>query len=241
MAEGGRRGVGSRQVGGNGREQGERRVGRGRGRRVTAAAKRPSCPRRKRRTRREHGRASWRGERSRMTGCPRSCARASPVLMTQSVATARASQSRSARSGFVIRVRCHGQPPRLSTLKPCSIQVRTPYQDTVQAEGARSVRMSHGSLSPGFQHATRVQSRRREAAWNAVPRPLQLHPCCGTRERSGTARLRPSGQKAPPVLMRKNGRHPRRTMRRKSRARVESTIGEHHNGAPPRNDGAHSA
>src|SRR4029434_8528798 len=71
-----------------------------------------------------------------------------PTLSSHKVATATASHRRAARSGWVMRVRCHCQPARLVILKPCSIQARTPYQQAVLASGGRSVKINHGSLSP---------------------------------------------------------------------------------------------
>src|SRR5205085_658685 len=84
---------------------------------------------------------------------------------SQRVATATASQRRAARSGSVMRVRCHCQPARLISLKLCSIQVRRPYQATSHAAGGRSVRISQGSWYPSPYQATRVQSR-------LAPRPF---------------------------------------------------------------------
>ena len=80
-----------------------------------------------------------------------------PTLRSHRVATATASHRRAARSGLVMWVRCHGQPARLVILKPCSIHARNPYQQAVLASGGRSVRITHGSLSPASQQASRVQ------------------------------------------------------------------------------------
>ena len=71
---------------------------------------------------------------------------APPTLSSHNVATATASHSRAARSGALMRVRCHCQPARLVILKPCSIQARRPYQPASLASGGRSVRISQGSL-----------------------------------------------------------------------------------------------
>lgn len=63
---------------------------------------------------------------------------APPTLTSHKVATATASHSRAARAGCAMRVRCHCQPPRLVSLKLCSIQARRPYQAAVLASGGRS-------------------------------------------------------------------------------------------------------
>src|SRR6185503_15552365 len=62
-----------------------------------------------------------------------------PTLRSHNVATATANHNRAARWGSLIRVRCHCHPPRLVTLKPCSIQARKPYQHASPALGARCV------------------------------------------------------------------------------------------------------
>ena len=56
-----------------------------------------------------------------------------PTLNIQYVAIATPSHRRSARSGSVMRVRCHCQPARFVILNPCSIQARIPYQQASQA------------------------------------------------------------------------------------------------------------
>jgi hypothetical protein len=54
------------------------------------------------------------------------------------------SSMRTARSGWVFRVRCHCQPARLRHFNCCSIQARNPYQPASLASGGRSVRISQG-------------------------------------------------------------------------------------------------
>ena len=76
-----------------------------------------------------------------------------------------------ARSGSVMRVRCHCQPPRLVTLNPCSIHARSPYQPASATSGGKSVRSSHTSAQPALRHASRVQRRRLGLPWKAVPVP----------------------------------------------------------------------
>src|SRR5262245_917106 len=98
-------------------------------------------------------RVAWRGRdagqsaaargSSVLTG--REAAARPPTLSTHTVATATATHNRAARWGALMRVRCHGHPPRLVTLKPCSIQVRNPYQHAFPALGARAVSNNHGS------------------------------------------------------------------------------------------------
>jgi hypothetical protein len=79
-----------------------------------------------------------------------------PTLSSPKVATATASHRRAARSGLVMRVRCHGHPARLVLVKPCSIQARKPSQQAVLASGGTSVRINHGALSLASQHASNV-------------------------------------------------------------------------------------
>jgi len=95
---------------------------------------------------------------------------------SHNVATATASHKRAARWGAVIRVRCHCQPARLVTLKPCSIQARRPYQHASLVVGGRAVRMNQGAVSPSSQQASKVHARRRGARLKAVPVPRQRRP-----------------------------------------------------------------
>src|SRR5512144_2053092 len=61
-----------------------------------------------------------------------------PTDSSHQVAIAMANHRRSARAGSSMRVYCHCQPPRLIRLKPCSIQVRNPYQQAWAACGDTS-------------------------------------------------------------------------------------------------------
>lgn len=79
-----------------------------------------------------------------------------PTSTSHSVATASTTHNRSARAGSVIRVRCHGHPPRLITLNPCSIQLRKAYQHGSAAPGGKSVSTSHGSAHPAARQANSV-------------------------------------------------------------------------------------
>src|ERR1700677_3242246 len=79
-----------------------------------------------------------------------------PTRNSHSVATATASHRRSARCGASIRVCCHCHPPLLLSLKPCSIQLRKPYQEASPCPGARSLRISHGSLCPAPHQPSNV-------------------------------------------------------------------------------------
>jgi hypothetical protein len=74
-----------------------------------------------------------------------------PTLTVHKVATAKASQSRSARAGASILVCSQCQPPRLLSLKPHSIQARNAYHATSTVVGGRSVRIHQGSRYPASQ------------------------------------------------------------------------------------------
>ncbi len=136
-----------------------------------------------------------------------------PTRKSYNVATATANHRREARPGSLIRVRCNCHPARLVTLKPCSIQARSPYQAASLASGGTSVRINHGSLSPASQRAKSVQSTCRPCPFKAVPRPLHDVPTSGTKLPSGRDRGEPSGRNVPPLLLRKNGCQPNRTRR----------------------------
>jgi hypothetical protein len=82
-------------------------------------------------------------------------------------------------------VRCHCQPARLMHLNCCSIQARSPYQPASLASGGRSVRISHGSVSPSSQQASRVHRSRRWGRLKAVPVPRQQVPGWGTKLSKG--------------------------------------------------------
>src|SRR5581483_4299959 len=128
---------------------------------------------------------------------------APPTLTTQSVATARASHRRLARSGSVILVCCQPHPPRLRSLNPASIQVRRLYHATSAWRGDRSVRISQGSRCPTPQDTKSVQ--RSGAVAKRSTRPLQVLPTLGARPRGGRKRLCPTRRYCPPWLMRRNG------------------------------------
>ena len=68
-----------------------------------------------------------------------------PTASTYRVATASTSHNRSTRSGSVIRVACHCQPPLLSSLNPPSIHDLIPYHSPSAWSGSRSVTRNHGS------------------------------------------------------------------------------------------------
>src|SRR6266481_2542024 len=92
-------------------------------------------------------------------------------------------------------------------------------------------------LNPGPQ-ASRVQWSCRWRPLKAMPVPCQEVPGSGTKVCSGTPRTWPLGRKVPPVLMRKNGCHPRRVMRRNSqrayKPRSASTMTVHDAGTARR-------
>src|SRR5205807_3064829 len=97
------------------------------------------------------GRAGWgtRAVTSRTVLAGLVSSAAPPTLTPPQGAPATARPRRAARAGWGIRVRCHGQPARLVSVKPCSIQARRPYQQAVLAAGGSAVRSTHGSCSPG--------------------------------------------------------------------------------------------
>ena len=61
-----------------------------------------------------------------------------PTTSTYRVATASTSHNRSTRSGSVIRVACHCQPPRFNSLNPPSIHDLIPYYSPSAWSGSRS-------------------------------------------------------------------------------------------------------
>src|SRR3954470_24343827 len=128
-----------------------------------------------------------------------------PHRNSHSVATTRASHSRSARCGSSLRVCCPCQPPLLLSLNPCSIQLGKPYQEASPCCGVISLRISHGSLYPEPHQPSNVPALCRPGVEKAVPWPLQLIPTFGTSFLSDTKRREPSGRKRPPPLMRISG------------------------------------
>src|ERR1051326_4945684 len=131
-----------------------------------------------------------------------------PTRNSQKVATAIASHSRVARWGSSIRVCCHCHPPLLTSLNPCSIQLRSPYQEAAPCCGKRSLKINHGSSCPTPHQPSNVPAICRLGVENAVPAPHQLLPCRGTIRLSGKKDLAPSGRKRPPALMRISGCQP---------------------------------
>src|SRR5579884_2873463 len=109
-----------------------------------------------------------------------------PTLTSHSVAAAMTTHKRAARSGSLIRVACHGQPPRMVSLNPRSIQIRSPYQHGSQEAEARSVRINQGFWWPSSQRAGSVQARGHVE--KAVPLPNQLVPVCGAKVSNATKR-----------------------------------------------------
>jgi hypothetical protein len=113
-------------------------------------------------------------------------------------------------------------------LNCCSIQARRPYQPAALASGGKSVRISQGSVYPSSQQASKVQRSRRAGLLKAVPVPCQRVPGEGTKLRRGREVACGSGRKVPPVLIRKKGCQPKRTIRRNSqpayRPRSASTM-----------------
>src|SRR4030095_12619559 len=99
-----------------------------------------------------------------------------PTLTVHKVATARASQSRSARAGASILVCSQCQPPRLLSLNPHSIQARNPYHATSTAVGGRSVRINQGSRYPASQRARRVHVSCRAGVAKQVTEPAHRCP-----------------------------------------------------------------
>src|SRR5205085_2657902 len=121
-----------------------------------------------------------------------------PTLTTQRVATAMASQSRAARSGSVILVWCHCQPPRLMSLNPPSIQDRMPYHATWATSGGRSVSTNQGSACASAQHATSVHCRRQEGVAKQSTSPHHCVPSRGTTVANERKPTCPRGRNCPP-------------------------------------------
>ena len=93
---------------------------------------------------------------------------------------------------------CGVSPSRLlplppNTLKPSSIQKRSPYQHTPASTGGASVITTHGSAW-SLSHITIIVPRRRLlVALKAVPAPTYAYPGPGMRDRA-CRRVPPSGQ-----------------------------------------------
>lgn len=141
------------------------------------AAKINDQPCRKMPTNRQR-RPCWRGEPGTVgnVGFGIAASASPPTASSHQVAMAMANHSRSARSGSIMRVYCHCQPPCLIFLKPCSIQARKPYQQAPAVWGGRSVKINHGSACPASQRANRVQAKRVFGLLKAVPRLAQRRP-----------------------------------------------------------------
>ena len=138
---------------------------------------------------------------------------APPTLSRHRVATATASHSRAARSGWVMRVRCHGQPARLMHVHGGAIQARRPYQPASLASGGKSVRISQGSV-PLCPAGQQVHRSCRCQLLQAVPGPRQRVPGCGAQLAHGRSVACGSGRHVPPRLRRNKGCQPNRTRRR---------------------------
>src|SRR6266704_1546302 len=145
-----------------------------------------------------------------------------------------ANQSRSTLLARSILLRCHPQSPRLKSLKPPSIHVRSPYQLTIACSGSRSVRITQADSYPGSQCISRVPFTRpfllaKHSTW-----PCQLVPGVGTHRLIHSKFSSPGKRAFDPKLIRKNGCQPQATMASQSQRaynpRSASTITSHSGG-----------
>ena len=129
-----------------------------------------------------------------------------PTRTPHRVATAITNHSRVARAGSVILGCSPCHPPRFTSLKPPSMMGRSPYQAPSACSGARSVRISQGSVCPSSQRASTVHARCDSGLEQQVTRPLHPgFPCCTAWAR-GRKAAAPSGREVPPTLIRRKGR-----------------------------------
>lgn len=116
-----------------------------------------------------------------------------PTLTTPNVAMAITNHSRSFRAGSVILVCSQCHPPRLMSLKPHSMMGRSLCQATFACSGARSVRISQGSVGPSSRRASNVPASCASGLDKQVTRPLHPgFPWCTAGARSG-----PAGERRP--------------------------------------------
>jgi hypothetical protein len=204
----------------SGQGSGTNRQGRGKGRAVIGHPRPQSQPRRNRRMRRgwpapgrpQSGRRSGRSGLS--GGGPPS--RSLPTLTSQRVATASASQRRAARAGTVIGVYGPCHPPRLGHVQLGAHQVRSPSHLASHPSGAKAVRLTQGASWPAPHQATSVHSRWQSRERHAGPPPRQRCSPGPTHARSQSQRAGPAGRHCAPWLIRRQGGHPKRTIRRHS-------------------------
>src|SRR6266568_2010477 len=145
-----------------------------------------------------------------------------------------ANQSRSTLLARSILLWCHPHSPRLKSLNPPSIQVRSPYQLTRASSGSRSVKMIHADAEPASQCMSKVPFTRPFLLAKHATLPCQLVPGVGT-QRLIHAKFSSPGKRAfDPTLIRKNGCQPHATMashsQRAYKPRSASTSTSHSGG-----------
>src|SRR6266581_6765061 len=123
-----------------------------------------------------------------------------------------ANQSRSTLLARCILLWCHPHSPRLKSLNPPSIQVRTPYQLIIASSGFRSVRMTHADSYPASQCINNVPFTRLFFPAKHSTSPCQLVPGVGTQQLIHSKVDSPTRRALTPRLSRKNGCQPHATM-----------------------------
>src|SRR6266699_4769288 len=145
-----------------------------------------------------------------------------------------ANQSRSTLLARCILLWCHPHSPRLKSLNPPSIQVRTPYQLIIASSGFRSVRMTHADSYPTSQCSNNVPFTRLFFPAKHSTSPCQLVPGVGTQQLIHSKVDSPTRRALTPRLSRKNGCQPHARMashnQRAYNPRSASTITSHSGG-----------
>src|SRR6266581_8311938 len=119
-----------------------------------------------------------------------------------------ANQSRSTLLARCILLWCHPHSPRLKSLNPPSIQVRTPYQLIIASSGFRSVRMTHADSYPASQCINNVPLTRLFLPAKHSTSPCQLVPGVGTHRLIHSKLGSPTSRAFTPRLSRKKGCQP---------------------------------
>src|SRR5438552_7274243 len=119
-----------------------------------------------------------------------------------------ANQSRSTLLARCILLWCHPHSPRLKSLNPPSIQVRTPYQLIKASSGFKSVRMIQADSYPASQCINNVPLTRLLLPAKHSTSPCQLVPGVGTHRLIHSKVVSPTSRALTAKLIRKNGCHP---------------------------------
>src|SRR5256885_5036145 len=150
-----------------------------------------------------------------------------------------ANQSRSTLLARCILLWCHPHSPRLKSLNPPSIQVRTPYQLTKASSGFKSVRMTQADSYPASQCINNVPLTRLFFPAKHSTSPCQLVPGVGTQRLIHSKVDSPTRRALIPTLSRKNGCQPHARMpahnQRAYNPRSANTTTCHSSGTAPSN------